>query len=442
MARGVRSKTLSVLLVVPDDSVSLSSTYRFGIPRHVVGSLPAGILRLASAVKLSTPHRVVVHDARHGVDGNRGLRSVAKLVKPDLSLVWLHPSSLEGGLEASRALRQSEASVLVGTGPLIDLWPDGACRIPELDGLLPRLNPEGLCLALDVLSRAGSGSDFVAALASQDGELALPDPLERKLLDYAAYDRSADGMWPPLPRESGAVARLAAKGRVHRKAPAVSPVFLQNMQGQPIDPEQLIDDLRSCALLGIDWLDLCSVPGLPGPDTSFFVGLLSALARYRASAARTQHLRVILSVAQLKELGLQRLQAAGIRAVHLGSVNAGDIGLLSDAVELAQSCPRAGIFASGVLLLGCAGYDLEEDRRGVSAAIRAGFPQTAGVDVRLGSVDSDLWADWLDAPAIDFEPPGIDKERTALADRARTALESAARPTGGLRAAAREFFRT
>ena len=421
----------------------MSSTYRFEIPRQARRSLPADLLRLAGAVKLATRHRVVVHDARQGDDANRGLRSISKLVQPDLCLLWLHPASLEGSLEAARALRQTGSSVLVGTGPLVDLWADGACRIPELDGLLPQLSPGGLCRALDVLGAAGSGVALAEALAGQHPDLQLRDPLERKLLDYAVYDCSADGMWPPQPRTNGGpISRLAARGRAQRRLPAVSSVFLQDMQGDPIEPADLLADLRSCALLGIDWLDFRSVAGLEEPDTPFFMSLFSALARHRVTSTRTQQLRVTLSVSQLHDLGVDRLQAAGVRAVHLGTINGGDAEALAAAVDAAATCRAQGLYPSGVLLLGCSGYDLEEDRRGVSTAIRAGFPLIAGVDVRVGSVDVGRWNDWLDAPGAEFAPPGLEPARVVLADRARLALQSGGEPGSGLRAAARQFLRT
>ncbi len=430
-----------MLVVRPGDALSLSPTYRFEIPRHSGASLPAGLLRLAGAVKLTTRHRVVVHDARQDEDGNRSLRGLAKLLEPDLSVVWLHPASLEGGLEAARALRQSGTGVLVGTGPLVDLWPEGACRIPELDGLLAQLSPLGLCAALDVLASGGSGGAVVQALSDRKREVSLGEPLERKLLDYAVYDRSADGLWPfVLGSQGGPLARLAARGRSLRKPPAVSAVLLRDLRGELVEATDLVADLRSCALLGIDWLDLCTAPGEPGPDTDFFVRLCSLLARHRSSFSRTQQLRLELGAAQLSELGLQRVQAAGIRAINLGSINSGDREGLGVAIRMARACLAVGIEPSGVLLLGCSGYDLEEDRKGVSEAIRAGFPLSAGIDVRLGSVDVGRWTDWLDAPSSDFKPPGLEPERIVLADRARLALEQARSTQGGLRTAARQLF--
>ncbi len=404
--------------------------------------MPTELLRLASTVKLATRYRVVVHDARQGEEANRGLRSIAKLVQPDLCLLWLHPASLAGSLEAARALRQTGGSVLVGTGPLVDLWPEGACRIPELDGLLPELRPGGLCRALDVLAAAGSGASFAEALSGQHPDLQAGAPLERKLLDYAVYDCSADGMWPPQPAVGGGpIARLTAMSRAQRRPPAVSSVLLQDVQGAWVEPDDLLSDLRSCALLGIDWLDLRSVTGQDDPDTRFFVRLFSALARCRASAARTQHLRVTLSAALLRDLGVDRLQAAGVRAVHLGTINGGDAEALAAAVDMAAACRAAGLYPSGVLLLGCSGYHLEEDRRGVSTAIRAGFPLSAGVDVRVGSVDARRWSNWLDAPGSEFVPPGLEPERVVLADRARLALQNRGQLGGGLRAVARQFLR-
>ena len=423
MARTGRSPSLSVLIVRPGAGQSLSPTYRFEIPRHSARSLPAGLLYLASAVKLATHHRVVVHDVRKDDEGNRGLRSIAKLVRPDLALVWLHPASIEGGLETARALRQSGAGVLVGTGPLVDLWPEGARRIPELDGLLPRLSPDGLCAALDVLAAGGSAPALMAALATTDRQQPLRDPLERKLLDYAVYDRCADAHWPPQQRLGfGPLSRLAARSMVRGKAPAVSPVLLSDIAGDRAALEAVVGDLRSCALLGIDWLDLRVVSGHPQPETPYLAALCSMLTRHRASCVRRQRLRLTLSASQLHDLGLQRLQAAGICAVHFGAINAGDGDDLSAAIAAARSCRAAAIHPSGTLLLGCSGYDLEEDRRGVSVAIRAGFPLSAGVDVRVGSVDAGRWFDWLDAPARDFLPPGLETERFILADRARVAL--------------------
>jgi len=428
--------------VRPDDVQALSPTYRFEIPRDDGLALPGRLLRLATAVKLGTGHRVTVHDARNDPEGNRSLRSIVKVIAPDLCVLWLHPATLEDGLEATRAVRQAGGSVIVGTGPLVDLWPDGACRIPELDGLLPGQSAAGLGSALAVLAAGGTGQAFIEALSECSGPLRCRDPLERKLLDYAVYSRSADALWPaPRPDALGRLRRLALPRAAARPQPPASVVLLHDESGQPAATDAVIADIASCALLGIRRLDLAAACDAAALDVGWFAELFSQLARYRAEQPLHFRLRVPLSTAQLQEMGFERLHAAGVDGVDLGAVNGGDPEALTAAISAAQSCRAAGIFPTGVLLLGCAGYDLEEDRQGVSRAIRAEFPSTAGVDVRIGSVDTARWFDWLDAPGMDFHPPGLERERLVLADRARLALQAAWARGSRIRGSVEQFLR-
>jgi len=427
--------------VRPDDAQALSPTYRFEIPRDDGFALPGRLLRLATGVKLGTQHRVTVHDARNDPEGNRSLRSIVKVIAPDLCVLWLHPATLEDGLEAARAVRQAGGSVIVGTGPLVDLWPDGACRIPELDGLLPGQSAAGLGSALAVLASGGTGQAFIEGLSQQPGSGLCREPLERKLLDYAVYSCSADSLWPPLRSDAvGRLRRLALPKAAARPRPPISLVLLHDESSEPVDPDDIIADIASCALLGIRQLDLAAAPEGPALDAPWFASLFSRLARYRAEAPFSFQLRVPLSPPLLQEMGFERLHAAGVESVDLGTVNGGDPEALTAAIRAAESCKEAGIFPTGVLLLGCVGYDLEEDRQGVARAIRAAFPSTAGVDVRIGSVDTARWADWLDAPGMDFHPPGLERERLVLADRARQALQSAWARRSGIRGSLEQFL--
>lgn len=431
-----------MLLVRADDSLALSPTFRFEIPRDDGLALPAGLLRLATAIQVGDKHDVTVHDARRDPEGNRSLRSVAKRVSPDLCVLWLHPATLEDGLEAARALRQSSGSVIVGTGPLVDLWSDGACRIPELDGLLPGHSASGLLCALAVLERSGSGQDLIEALGEPNELSRLAEPLQREFLDFSVYTRSSDSLWPPLNADVvGRLQRLALPRSAGRAQPTVSSVLLHDSQGQPSEPQQVVADIEACAGLGIEWLDLCAVPGCPALVRSWFARLFSELARYRSAALGSAQMRVPLSPAMFAELDVPRLLAAGVSAVDLGAVNGGDSAALGEAIAAAKRCRKAGLFATGVLVLGRSGYDLEEDRQGVSTAIRASFPSTAGVDIRIATVDAARWANWLDAPGTGFHPPGLDRERLVLADRARLALQGAWKRSSGLRGSVEQFLR-
>jgi len=433
---------LQVLVVRPDDSLALSPTLRFEIPRDDGLALPGELLRLATAIKQGTRHSVTLHDARRAPEGNRSLRSLVKQLAPDLCVLWIHPATLEDGLEAARAVRQSGGSVIVGTGPLVDLWPDGACRIPELDGLLPKHSSGGLCAALEVLERGGSGKALIESLTTSSPPPNSGVPMERNLLDYAGYRRSLDALWPPL--HADPVDRLRQRllpRKNGRGQPAVSSVLLLDELGHPHEPSAVIEDIVACTALGIRWIDLCVAPHGSILESSWFVRLFSELSRCRAAAPGVHYLRAPLSPAMLDELGMQRLRAAGVSAVDLGTVNGGDAAALGDAVAAARRCRQAGLFPTGVLVLGCSGYDLEEDRHGVSTAIRAAFPSTAGVDIRMGTVDAGRWSDWLDAPGIDFNPPGLDNERLVLADRARLALQARWRRSSGLRGSVEQFLR-
>jgi len=425
-----------------DDSLALSRTLRFEIPRDDGLSMPAGLLRLATAIQVGDKHDVTIHDARRDPEGNRSLRTIASRVAPDLCVLWLHPATLEDGLEAARALRQSGGSIIVGTGPLVDLWPEGACRIPELDGLLPGHSVAGLLSALGVLEQNGSGKALIDALRAPKQLPPLREPLQRGLVDFAVYSRAADSLWPPLNADVvGRLQRLALPRSSGRAQPTVSSVLLHDSLGQPADPAQLIQELKACAALGIQWLDLRAVSGCSELDRSWFAQLFSELARYRAASLSSAHLRVPLTPVLFGELDVPRLRAAGVSAVDLGAVNGGDSAELGEAIAAARRCRQAGLFATGVLVLGRSGYDLEEDRQGVSTAIRASFPSTAGVDIRIATVDSARWANWLDAPGSEFHPPGLDSERLVLADRARLALQTTWKRGSGLRGSVEQFLR-
>ncbi len=68
-------RPLTLLFVRPAAGRQLDSALRFPIARQAGGVLPVRLLRLATAVKLRTPHRVVVHDAcMVRPDGDRSLR--------------------------------------------------------------------------------------------------------------------------------------------------------------------------------------------------------------------------------------------------------------------------------------------------------------------------------------------------------------------------------
>ena len=394
---------------------------RFAAPREAAGELPVPLLRLASAVKLGSPHRVFVHDARRARAGaESSLRSVAALHRPDVSVVQLHPALLAEELEAARAVRYSGSPLVIGTGPLVDLWPEGARRLPELDGLLPGGGEAGLLEALARLAAGGDARDLTEALALPAGPPpGGPEPIDRKLLDYAAYPLVEPG-WP---------ADRPAGGRPDKGRTATSRVPLHDAGGLPLGPGAILDDILRCDLLGIPWQALTPSPGRPPLDLAFWDDLLEVL-RLASSKRARRRLRLGMSPPVARRSSLTDLASLDVAAVHLGVVDAGDLAATDEAKVAGRACLRASLGATVTVLLGQPGYSLEAETAGLDRVRSAGLSVRAAVEARVGTVDPDAWAVQLEAPTNRFVPPGIESARVELARRVNR-VEAARRERSG-----------
>lgn len=390
-----RQRVLRVLFVRPGDAAGLDPCLRFDLPREGGEELPVGLLRLASAAKFASPHRVMVHDARQGTDTDpRGsVRAVARVQRPDVAVVWLHPATLGSALEAARAVRHAGCSCVLGAGPLVRLAPQAAARLVELDGLLT-CSPGALNTALDVVARGGQADALAEALASGGGPSV---PLDRKLLDYAAYR----GL--PAPD----VARPVGPGRVgsDKGRFAASTVPLHASDGSLLDPVEVVEDMRSCVLLGIQRLHLLPDPFGAPPDAGFWQAVLAS--------PPAPGLRVSVPPPMLRQLALNEV-ARSVQTLDFGAVAAGDAEAVDDLRSAAATCRRARLDVSATVLLGVHGYGAAGEDSGIERLAGAGLDLAFAVPARIG--DDPAWGDWLDAPSPDFVPPGTDAGRL---DRAR-----------------------
>ncbi len=399
-----RKRVLRVLFVRPSDAAGLDPALRFDIPREGGAVLPVGLLRLASAAKYASPHRVMVHDARLAAanDPRSSVRAVARVQRPDVAVVWLHPASLGDALEAARAVRHAGCSCVLGAGPLVRLAPDAAARLVELDGLLPA-SPDALNAALDVVAAGGRADELAEALATEG---AVGVPLDRKLLDYAAYRGlpAPDIDVPPSPGRIG-----SDKGRF-----AASTVPLHACDGSPLRPAAVLEDARGCVLLGIKRLDLRADPLGQPQDAAFWQEVLAE------RIAPTVRVRATIAPAVLRGLALNEL-ARSVDALDLGPVHAGDSEAVDDLRSAAGTCRRARLEVSATVLLGVHGYGDADEDRGIERLAESGLDLAFAVPARIGDDADPAWGDWLDAPSPNFVPPGIDPGRL---DRARRLARS------------------
>jgi hypothetical protein len=374
-----RARSLRVLFVRPGDRQGLHPGLAFAIPRRGGDVLPVGLLALASAVKFGSRHRSLVHDERHpsvSAGGpTRSLRGLSRSLQPDVAVIWLHPALLADGLEAARQARHAGCSAVLGAGPLVELWPEAAGRVLEVDGLVT--SSAGLLAALDVLEAGGAAADLVRALGLRNDERWT---LDRKLLDYAAYAGVGGPPWPG----TGRPRRITSdKGRF-----AASPV--------PLDIDACAD-IDACRLLGIRFLDLVG----PGGDDAWWSSWLSA----QSGGLR---MRLQVTPERLRRLSLTDLVRAGVEALWFGAVGAGDPDAVDDVCAVAEAARKAGFTAAVTAYLGVAGYSSDVEDAGVRRLRSAGVQ----LDVRvLVKPEGERWADYIDAPSAGFVPPGVDRAR-------------------------------
>lgn len=410
MAR--RPRTLHVLFVRSGDTGALPPYFRLGSCPERGSELPFGVLRLASAVKFGSAHRVSVHDARH--PSPTKLRSAAAIHRPDVAIVWLDTALLAGGLEAARAVRHAGCPLVLGAGPLVDTWLDGARRIPEIDGLLRSDSAAELLAALAVIATEGSADSLAAALEGQEG---LSTPLEwtldRKLVDYAAYTANAPG-WPtpqlPPPSRLLGLGGTSDKGRF-----AASRVVMADLGGELITPQQVLEDMRSCDLLGIPWQDLRPSAEGPAPEASWWSDLF-ALLRSTPPFGRAipTRLRVQARPSIIRAFPMSELGSLGVSCIDLADVCLDSSDAVDEALAAVRSIRRAGLKSSLTALLGGSGGSLNDEERGLRALRHSSARVNVRFRVQVGAQDSAAWASWLDAPGPGFVPPGIDPQRVRL----------------------------
>ncbi len=377
-----RARSLRVLFVRPGDRQGLHPGLSFPVARERGDVLPLGLLALASAVKFGSSHRALVHDDRRPGASERGpaasLRGLSRALQPDVAVIWLHPALLADGLEAARQARHAGCATVLGAGPLVQIWPEAAARVLEVDGVVG--TAAGLLAALEVLSDGGGA----AALAGASGAIdAARWPVDRKLLDYAAYDGAGGPPWPGIGRPRGV---RSDKGRF-----AASPVVFDDGAAA---------DVAACVLLGIRFVDL--VGG--GGDEAAWSARVAALP----AAPR---MRLQASPSRLRGLSLTELRGKGVEALDLGPLGAGAAEAVEEACLMAQTALRAGFSVAATAQIGVAGYAPSDEDRGLARLRGAGLLLDVRVPVRPGG---ERWEDHADAPSAGFVPPGVDPERLAL----------------------------
>jgi hypothetical protein len=407
-----RPRTLHVLFVRSGDTGALPRYFRLGSSPERGSELPFGLLRLASAVKFGSAHRVSVYDARN--PSNAKLRTAAAIHRPDVAIVWLDPALLASGLEAARAVRHAGCPLVLGAGPLVDTWLDGARRIPEIDGLLRSDAAAALVAALATIATEGSAGSLAAALEGHGVHSAdLEWTLDRKLVDYAAYTASAEG-WPPpqIPPPSRVlgIGGTSDKGRF-----AASRVVMADLGGALLSPQEVLADMRSCSLLGIPWQELRPSPTGTAPDAAWWSALF-ALLRSSPSLGRTipTRLRIQSSPSVVRTFPMSELRSLGVSCIDLADVHCDSSGAVEEALAAGRSVRRTGLDFSLTALLGTSGSSIADEEQGLRALRRSSARVRVRVDVQVGGEDPPAWASWLEAPDPRFVPPGITPQRLRL----------------------------
>jgi len=408
-----RKRRLHVLFVRPGEERGLPKTLGLGPPRERGTELPFGLLRLASAAKFKSDHRVSVHDERSS--GTTKLRSAASIHRPDVAVVWLHPALLAAGLESARAVRHAGCPLVLGTGPMVDVWASGARKLPELDGLLPSNGASQLLAGLEVISRGGSALELSRTLGEEGPSPHFPRCLDRKLVDYAAYGDVSSG-WPPtqLPPPSRllGIGSESDKGRF-----AASRVTITTLAGDPVAPKEALEDIGECELLGIPWQELRPLWGCASHDTQWWRDLF-ALLQHRRTGRREvpTQFRLHLQPKVARSLPLSDLRQLSIVSIDLGEVTCSRPDEVEEALSAVRATRRSGIKASLTAVLGSPGDSVEDEERGLRQLESGGTQLDAYLQIKTEQLELREWSSWLEAPKPDFLPPGIHPEKLHLVE--------------------------
>lgn len=397
-----RKRVLRVLFVRSAVTERLPSLYGFADPVDPGTVLPVALLRLATAVKLGSPHRVFLHDARREPTGNRSVRAAVSVNRADVAIIELQLPLLADGLGAARAAREGGCDLVLATGPLVRRWPEAIAGLPEFDGLL---DPGGAPALLGLLEGASTDSLDATSLARS---LSLPagPPMadavgcDRRLLDYAAYRA-------PHPRWGGSVGRVVDKGRW-----AATPLLIDDETGALREASEVVGELGECELLGIHRIALRA--GSKAPSIEWLKKALPTPARWT--------LAVPMPAGPARPL--EGLLDHGVVALDLGAIVVGDDAAVARAGEWCAAAVHAGIEVIGRACFGIAENGREE--LGLHTLGRWEVPLDVALLCAVPPPDEEAanaWLAWSDAPREGFVPPvrGGDRARE-LAERARVHL--------------------
>jgi hypothetical protein len=373
----VPQRALDVVLLRPGTARSVSDLYRLGPSLEPGSLLPVGLLAVATAVKLASPHRAFVIDERLPVSGP-GLRTRLRIVRPACGIVWVEPGTVQDATAAARLLREAGARRVLAAGPLPALRPTATDDLPEFDGNALGAN----ALAHLIAEARGLPVRLSGGRFPDEGR-----SVDRRLLDYARY-RIGD-----LP---GPGSRVDGRDELLGERPAA----------------EIVDDLRACASLGITSIELIDAAHLDRDVVA------STLREHRFRGLRVGPAHAVAAA------------ATGARVeVDLGAAQASDREGLASLGRAARSLPR-GAAARASLLFG--GGDPLDAEAGLREAGR--LPIVWDAQVALDLPDGDALRAWMAAPRA--LPPGFDHRWAELAVRARTLLHSGTERLRGLRALA------
>jgi len=414
-----RKRVLRVLFVRSATTARLPELYGFAErvdPRTV---LPVALLRLATAVKLGSPHRVFFHDARREPTGNRSVRVASSVNRADVAVIELQLPLLADGLGAARSAREGGCDLVLATGPLVRAWPEAIAGLPEFDGLL---DPGGAPALLCLLEHASTDCLDAAELARSLAIPPAPPPsdavgCDRRLLDYASYRA-------PHPRWGESLGRSVDKGRW-----AATPLLLDDESGVLRAPSDVRRELEECELLGISRVALRV--GSTAPTIEWLKEAVPVPSRWA----------LVVPMPDGRARGIPELLALGAVALDMGSLVVGNEVEVERAGGWCAAARRAGLEVVGRACFGL--VDNEREERGLRTLRSWGVTLDVALLCAVPPTDeasSGAWLAWSDTPGDGFIPPvrGGDRSRE-LAERARVHLVEPER--GGLGAVASRLAR-